>query len=104
MYKFGFTTAKLKKIIKDKVQQIEELTSKETELLKETENWRILINISIEMQKKIATTKDNWPMLLGIKNSKVSLSSRMGIVEERTKRLGQTEEWSYNTTQMAKQN
>uniref|UniRef100_A0A8D2CMF1 LINE-1 type transposase domain-containing protein 1 n=1 Tax=Sciurus vulgaris TaxID=55149 RepID=A0A8D2CMF1_SCIVU len=89
-----------------KTLQIQALTSKEADLIKETEEnfRRTVISTFREMQEEIRNIKKCLPDTLETNNSIDDLSSRMDILEERMNNLDdQMEEFSKDTIQMAKQ-
>ncbi|CAK7313025.1 LINE-1 type transposase domain-containing protein 1 [Vulpes lagopus] len=80
-------------------------TSKETDLIQETEeNFRRNVNTSFrELQEEVANIKNSLPEVLEISSIDV-LNSRINILEERMDSLeDQIEEFSKDTMQMAKQ-
>ncbi|XP_025727648.2 LINE-1 type transposase domain-containing protein 1 [Callorhinus ursinus] len=84
----------------------DEQTSKETDLIQETEeNFRKnVINNFIELQEEVANLKNYLPEVLEIKNSIDVLNSRIDALEERMDNLeDRIEEFSKDTMQMAKQ-
>uniref|UniRef100_A0A8C7AVH6 LINE-1 type transposase domain-containing protein 1 n=1 Tax=Neovison vison TaxID=452646 RepID=A0A8C7AVH6_NEOVI len=81
-------------------------TSKETDLIQETEEdfRRNVINSFRELQEEVANIKNYLPEVLGIKNTVVVLNSRIDTLEERMDNLeDRIEEFSKDTVQMAKQ-
>ncbi|XP_045755035.1 LINE-1 type transposase domain-containing protein 1, partial [Mirounga angustirostris] len=84
----------------------DEQTSKETDLIQETEEnfRRNVINNFRELQEEVANLKNYLPEVLGIKNSVDVLNSRIDTLEERMDNLeDRIEEFSKDTMQMAKQ-
>ncbi|XP_045883464.1 LINE-1 type transposase domain-containing protein 1, partial [Meles meles] len=81
-------------------------TSKETDLIQETEEdfRRNVINSVRELQEEVANIKKYLPEVLGVKNTVVVLNSRIDTLEERMDNLeDRIEEFSKDTVQMAKQ-
>ncbi|XP_059232721.1 LINE-1 type transposase domain-containing protein 1 isoform X1 [Mustela nigripes] len=81
-------------------------TSKETDLIQETEEdfRRNVINSFRELQEEVENIKNYLPEVLGIKNTVVVLNSRIDTLEERMDNLeDRIEEFSKDTVQMAKQ-
>ncbi|XP_035947251.2 LINE-1 type transposase domain-containing protein 1, partial [Halichoerus grypus] len=84
----------------------DEQTSKETDLIQESEEnfRRNVINNFRELQEEVANLKNYLPEVLGIKNSIDVLNSRIDTLEERMDNLeDRIEEFSKDTMQMAKQ-
>ncbi|XP_021535658.1 LINE-1 type transposase domain-containing protein 1, partial [Neomonachus schauinslandi] len=83
----------------------DEQTSKETDLIQETEeNFRRNVINFRELQEEVANLKNYLPEVLGIKNSIDVLNSRIDTLEERMDNLeDRIEEFSKDTMQMAKQ-
>ncbi|EFB25861.1 hypothetical protein PANDA_006088, partial [Ailuropoda melanoleuca] len=84
----------------------DEQTSKETDLIQETEEnfRRNVINNFRDLQEEVANTKNYFPEVLEIKNSVDVLNSRIDRLEERMDNLeDRIEEFSKDTMQMAKQ-
>lgn len=84
----------------------DEQTSKETDLIQETEESfrRNVINNFRDLQEEVANIKNYFPEVLEIKNSVDVLNSRIDRLEERMDNLeDRIEEFSKDTMQMAKQ-
>ncbi|XP_025782771.1 LINE-1 type transposase domain-containing protein 1 [Puma concolor] len=91
---------------RQKTLQTGEQTSKETDLIQETEEnfRRSIINNFREIQEEVANIKSYLPEVLEIKNSIDVLNSRIDLLEERMDNLeDHIEEFSKDTMQMAKQ-
>ncbi|XP_040326374.1 LINE-1 type transposase domain-containing protein 1 [Herpailurus yagouaroundi] len=91
---------------RQKTPQTGEQTSKETDLIQETEEnfRRSITNNFREIQEEVANIKSYLPEVLEIKNSIDVLNSRIDLLEERMDNLeDHIEEFSKDTMQMAKQ-
>nr|XP_019586572.1 PREDICTED: LINE-1 type transposase domain-containing protein 1 [Rhinolophus sinicus] len=89
-----------------KTLQTKELTSKETDLIQETEEnfRRSVIHFFREIQEDIGSINNYHPEVLEIKKSIATLSSRIDTLEERMSNLeDRIEEFPKDTMQMAKQ-